>query len=107
MGEDKQKEAFAIRWRDRYIRELTDALAGREQEAELLAALLKCVVVRSAAGEAENDAAAETAGAGGVVLVGKAELAAALGRYRATVAEEPDAYRVAIEPLGALADGDA
>lgn len=108
MEEDKQKRTFAVRWRDRYIRELTDALAGREQEAKLLAALLKCLIVKCAAGDVRQSGDEEPPGVGGrSLLIGKSEVSEALGRYRASVTEEAEAYRVTLEPLGVLPGDDA
>lgn len=103
MDEEKQKESFAIRWRERYIRELTEALEGREQEAKLLAALFKCLLVRLAEkGTRESDVED-----GMSVRIGKGEVSKALGRYRALVGEEAGAYRVTIATLEALPGSDA
>ncbi len=108
MEEDKQKRNFAVRWRDRYIRELTDALEGREQEAKLLAALLKCLIVKCVVGEIRQSCDEEPPGVDGrSLLIGKSEVAGALGRYRASVTEEAEAYRVTLEPLGVLSGDDA
>lgn len=103
MEEKKQKEVFAIRWRERYIRELTEALEGREQEAKLLAALFKCLLIRLAEKcGAKGDAEPEMH-----VLIGKDELTEALGRYSVLASEEAGAYCVTVAPVEAPRGSDA
>lgn len=84
QGENKLE--YAVKWRDRYIRELSAALAGREEEAELFAAFLQAAFVRLCADPGVCPA--------GELTIPKSEIAAGLRTYRAEVQDEGNAYRI-------------
>lgn len=88
QGENKLE--YAVKWRDRYIRELSAALAGREEEAALLAAFLKAAFARLCADPGVCPA--------GELTIPKSEIAAGLKTYRAEVQDEGGAYRVRLVP---------
>ncbi len=82
---EENKLKYAVKWRDRYIRELSAALTGREEETALLAAFLKVTFERLRAGEGE-------------ITIAKNEIAAGLKKYRTEVEDLGDAYRIRLVP---------
>lgn len=82
---DGKKLEYAVAWRDRYIRSLGDALAGREEEAELLTAFLGVLLGRLCTDGQET-------------VISKSEVRSALGESSAEVEDTGDAYRVKLVP---------
>lgn len=89
---EENKLKYAVKWRDRYIRELSAALTGREEETALLAAFLKVTFERLRAGE-------------GKITIAKNEIAAGLKKYRTEVEDLGDAYRIRLVPCAEGAEG--
>ena len=89
-NQEESKLEYAVKWRDRYIRELSAALTGREEEAALLAAFLKAAFARLCA--------APGACTAGELTIPKSEIAAGLKKYRAEVQDEGSAYRIRLVP---------
>lgn len=86
MSENNEKKLeYAVAWRDRYIRSLGDALAGREEEAALLSAFLKLTLERLCEKERE-------------VRISKSEISARLERFRTEIEDEGDAYLIRFVP---------
>ena len=82
---DEKKLEYAVAWRDRYIRSLGDALAGREEEAALLAAFLKLTLERLCEDGRE-------------VRIPKKEITARLDRTRTEIEDAGEEYLIRFVP---------
>lgn len=89
-NQEENKLEYAVKWRDRYIRELSAALAGREEEAALLAAFLKAAFARLCTDPGTCPA--------GELTIPKSEIAEGLRTYRTEVRDEGGAYRIRLVP---------
>ncbi len=86
MPENNEKKLeYAVAWRDRYIRSLGDALAGREEEVALLAAFLKLTLERLCEKNPE-------------LRIQKSEIRAGLERFSPEIEDAGDAYLIRFVP---------
>lgn len=82
---DKDRLAYMVTWRDRYIAKLEERLAGREEENSMLKALLFYALVQ-AGGETETGERQ--------IPVSKQAVADALGRWQCAATDAGEAYLV-------------
>lgn len=93
---DKNRLAYMVSWRDRYIKGLEARLAGHEEESTILQTLLFYALVR--AGQENGQGNTE-------VRIPKREIAELLGKWRCEATREGEEYLITFTP--AEAEGKA
>ncbi|MBQ8341152.1 MAG: hypothetical protein IJY22_02095 [Clostridia bacterium] len=79
------RAAYMIAWRDRYIEDLQNRLAGREEENRMLSTLLFCTLLERATEAADGQLR---------VLIPTATVAKLLGRWQCRSVSEGENYAV-------------
>lgn len=93
---EKKRLDYMIAWRDRYIERLQERLAGREEENELLTALLFCTL----AGKSESSEACDA-------YIAAESLRKALNAWQCKVVREEGGYRLHFSIKESADDGEA
>lgn len=86
---DPDRVAYMIAWRDRYIEALQERIAGREEENEVLSALLFGALFRIAEEQADGSLR---------VLIPTEEVARLLGSWTCQTVTEGENYAVRFTP---------
>ncbi len=85
MQQNADKAAYMLAWRDRYIKTLQERLAGREEENEMLSALLFCALFRLTAEQETGERE---------VLIPTSLVTELLGNWQSRVVSKGEEYAV-------------
>ena len=92
LSMDKNRLAYMVSWRDRYIKGLEARLEGREEESTILQTLLFYALVK---------AGRETEQGNAEIRIARSDIAALLGKWRCEATRDGEDYLITFTPAEA------